>query len=235
MHIKGEKMSNLNSSVEPHAGSRIVNRSVIIGGAILVAAAIGVCIYCCNLRGDGDVAGNAKAKTAEMAPARRVARSSHGGRAVSGGETATRRVAESESVSSEDRRKQIEERRKVREARLRAREEERKARKEAREKSPEKQAFREREEQKRARREALRLRDEYENAMDDEMREHYRRLPVGYWRHRVEERKRRREEFRKRHGLDVRDRDPGDGRDSSRPDSDDLAVEGQKQKQANKE
>ena len=187
-----------------------MNRTAI-GGAILIATAIGACIYCCRPRGDDHAAADAKAKTSEVVQTNRADRTSANGGAF--------------SITLEDRNRQIEERRKARESKLKAREEERKARREAREKSPERLARREHEERRWARREALRLRDEYENAMDDEMREHYRRIPVGYWRHRAEERKRHREEFRKRHGLDDHDRDFGDGRDSGSPASDDLAVE----------
>ena len=100
-------------------------------------------------------------------------------------------------------------------------EELRKARMEEREKSPEMKARREMKERMEKRREAERLRTEYENAMDDEMRASYRRRPIEYWMHQVEERKRHHEEFMKRHG-----------RDAGNPD--DLPKEGQEQKQQTK-
>ena len=119
-----------------------------------------------------------------------------------------------------ERRRQVDERRKAFEA-------ERERRMAERENSPEMKARRAMEERHEARREvrreAERMRSEYENAMDDEMRARYRRRPIEYWMHRVEARKRHGEEFRKRHGLDDKES------------SDNLPKEGQKQEQTKKE
>lgn len=105
--------------------------------------------------------------------------------------------------------------------------EERAKRKAEREKSPEIKARNAQEEQQKLRREALKMRDAYEGAMDEEMRERYRRRPIDYWIRRAEQRKRHREEFEKRHGIERKD--------PEKPENpEDLSKDGQKQKRNRK-